>query len=245
MPEKEYVGERVPQEGNYVDEYGINHGQGVKIGETVWAPVNCGYHKANFPWGKLYQWGRKYGQGYSSEYDSYSDAVLPVIEEGGVSAKSANHSTNSNVFYLGDRASDYDWLSPPDAKIWNSGSESLPQKTIYDPCPEGWRVPTYSEFEALQKNISSYTVVDNKKGYWLSGPEKYSDDVPKIFLPVAGKRDCKTGVAGQRNTLTCYWSSRAYAQGSRVLWLDWDSVSLMKSITFNRAAGYPVRCVQE
>ena len=39
---------------DYVDEYGVNHGTGVKIGKAVWAPVNCGYHKDEFKYGKLY-----------------------------------------------------------------------------------------------------------------------------------------------------------------------------------------------
>ena len=46
MPEKEYIGERVPQEGDYIDEYGVNHGQGVKIGETVWARKEVRHHNA-------------------------------------------------------------------------------------------------------------------------------------------------------------------------------------------------------
>ena len=37
---------------DYVDEFGINHGKGVKIGETIWAPVNCGYHQIDFKYGK-------------------------------------------------------------------------------------------------------------------------------------------------------------------------------------------------
>ena len=42
-----------PQEGDYVDEYGINHGQGIEIDGVVWAPVNCGYHATDFKYGKL------------------------------------------------------------------------------------------------------------------------------------------------------------------------------------------------
>ena len=53
---------------DYIDEYGVNHGKGIAVGNIVWAPVNCGYKAATseskgFPYGKLYQWGRKYGQG--------------------------------------------------------------------------------------------------------------------------------------------------------------------------------------
>ena len=53
---------------DYVDEFGVNHGIGVAIGNAIWAPVNCGYHKDNYKYGKLYQWGRKYGQGYIGNY---------------------------------------------------------------------------------------------------------------------------------------------------------------------------------
>ena len=47
---------------DYVDEYGLNHGKGIRVGESIWAPVNCGYHYADFPYGKLYQWGSKDGK---------------------------------------------------------------------------------------------------------------------------------------------------------------------------------------
>ena len=62
---------------DYIDEYGINHGQGVKIGAIVWAPVNCGYHETDYPYGKLYQWGRKHGQGYGVPFETDRGNVNP------------------------------------------------------------------------------------------------------------------------------------------------------------------------
>lgn len=59
---------------DYIDEYSVNHGKGTTVGMATWAPVNCGYHKDDYKYGKLYQWGRKYGQGYDS-----SDATVPTI----------------------------------------------------------------------------------------------------------------------------------------------------------------------
>ena len=69
------VKDQVPQEMvdndpdviDYVDEYGVNHGPGIKIGIHVWAPVNCGYHATDYKYGKMYQWGRKYGQGFGDD----------------------------------------------------------------------------------------------------------------------------------------------------------------------------------
>ena len=37
---------------DYVDEWGINHGKGIVIGGVTWAPVNCGYHETDYPYGK-------------------------------------------------------------------------------------------------------------------------------------------------------------------------------------------------
>ena len=64
-------GENIPrQDGlDYIDEYGINHGGGILIDTVLWAPVNCGYHEIDYPYGKLYQWGRKHGQGYGAPFD--------------------------------------------------------------------------------------------------------------------------------------------------------------------------------
>ena len=141
---------------DYVDEYGVNHGKGTAIGMAIWAPVNCGYQKDDYKYGKLYQWGRKYGQGYSGyDYNTsedVSDATVPTFAEGGVSEIGGNHKSNANVFYTGS-----DWVDPRNDELWNSGTESNPVKTEYDPCPDGWRVPTYAELSELRKNHSSWT----------------------------------------------------------------------------------------
>ena len=106
-PEQPTPDQPETQSGDYVDEYGINHGQGVKIGETVWAPVNCGYHATDYQYGKLYQWGRKYGQGYSgSLYDGdwnylgeYSDVTTPELIAGPVSLAEGQSESNAGKFY--------------------------------------------------------------------------------------------------------------------------------------------------
>ncbi len=252
MPEKEYVGEKVPQEGDYVDEYGINHGQGVKIGETVWAPVNCGYHATNFKYGKLYQWGRKYGQGYSGylfDVDGYgvgthSDSSVPTIEEGPVSLEYGQIEGTSNVFFTSSSNFLYDWLSTQDDKLWNNGTESAPVKTEYDPCPDGWRVPTYAELKGLISNRSTMTSVDGQNGYWFSGASTYTSDVPQVFFPATGLRDCSDGAkANNRGYDGYYWASRP-SDGSYActLLLDNSSASIYLVI---RAYGFSVRCVQD
>ena len=243
------VSSRVVATADYVDEYGVNHGQGVKIGETVWAPVNCGYHATDFKYGKLYQWGRKYGQGYSGDiYDvnenyvgEVSDATVPAIEDGGISAITGQHKSKANVFFTSEY--NYDWLYPQDSKLWNSGSESAPVKTEYDPCPEGWRVPTYAELAELKDNYSSWTTDDkNQPGYWFSGSITYSSNVPRVFFPAAGGRDYDGG-AYNRGNRGYYWSSSPNSIYAG--YIAFASITVFMNSYNIRAYGSSVRCVQE
>ena len=221
---------------DYVDEYGINHGQGIKIGSTVWAPVNCGYHATDYQWGKLYQWGRKYGQGYDS-----NDATTPEFSEGGVSLQGGQSSNNENVFFTSTSEYNYDWLYPQDDYLWNSGTESEPVKTENDPCPQGWRVPTYAELEELSKNHSEWTINENSQpGYWFSGSSSYSSEVAQVFFPAAGGRGLN-GDADSRGDYGSYYSSRPADYNVDVL-LFGNDVTVMGS--FFRADGCSVRCVQ-
>ena len=240
--------DKVPQTVDYIDEYGINHGPGVKIGETVWAPVNCGYHATDFKYGKLYQWGRKYGHGYGGElYDlsgsiigTYSDATVPNTISGPVDLTTGQSETNKNNFYMTD-SSTYDWLSPQNDKLWNSGTESNPVKTEYDPCPEGWRVPTYAELEELFLNRSSWTTEYGQNGYRFSDASSYTETVPQVFFPAAGYCFVINGSADNRGNLGTYWSSSPYDYYACVLYFYDGPATVSYSY---RAYGYSVRCVQ-
>ena len=116
---------------DYIDEYGVNHGPGIKVGIHIWSPVNCGYHATDYKYGKLYQWGRLYGQGFGD------DATVPTRESGAVSLEVGNDKSNANVIFEGSYDSRYDWLSPQNHLLWNSGPEFEPVKTEFDPCPDG------------------------------------------------------------------------------------------------------------
>ena len=232
----------------YKDEYGVNHGRGIAIGDVVWAPVNCGYKAPTvdaqgnvidkgYPYGKLYQWGRKYGQGYSLEYD----LTVPTIVEGSVKASEGNLEANANRFYIVS-SSPYDWSSYQNGKLWNSGTEYEPKKTEYDPCPEGWRVPTYKELDALSDNHSKWTSDDGQNGYWFSGDYTYQNGAPQTFFPAAGYRNNNDGDADSRGRTGDYWCSKPVSSGAYSLLSYSGLVTMCNS---SRALGHSVRCVQE
>ena len=234
---------------DYIDEYGINHGKGTKIDGVVWAPVNCGYKKPTdeskgFPYGKLYQWGRKYGQGYSASYDEST----PTIKAGPVSLATGQSSSNKNVFYQCQKAP-FNWSTTRDDNMWYNDS--------YNPCPNGWRVPTADELGSLDDNKSSWTTHENKTGYWFSGSNAYSEDVSAVFLPAAGQRyycvDSYNGGPYSRESGGYYWSSKSlyYYSGSSSYWTGAyvlhfnETESSIEGSKRYRAYGYSIRCVQE
>ena len=221
---------------DYVDEYGINHGPGVEIDGVVWAPVNCGYHETDFKYGKLYQWGRKYGQGYSD--NNYTDVNVPAISDNITSFAGIQSRENKNVYFTG--LWDYyvqNFSQSQLSLIWNAGTEMEPMKSQYDPCPDGWRIPLHSEYENLRQNYSELTEENSIPGYWFCGSVSYSMEANQVFLPLAGGRDF--GQARDRNELGYYYSSKPggffglYEDGPHMV--NYSQYSLACS----------VRCVQD
>ena len=241
---------------DYVDEYGINHGPGVEISGVIWAPVNCGYHAKDYKYGKLYQWGRKYGQGYEGMFYSdgnntgtYADATTAIVASGPTSLSKAQSPDNSNVFFTSSGLSNWDWLSVRDGLLWNSGTEAEPVKTDYDPCPEGWRVPTFSELKGLVKNKSPWTTnASGQEGYWFCGSREYNESrPPQIFIPAAGVIN-SDGSGGGRGFKTNLLSSRPCMDGKSDAGYSYgfdirkDELSLQH---IDRAEGGTVRCVRD
>jgi uncharacterized protein (TIGR02145 family) len=242
---------------DYIDEYGVNHGRGVEIDGVIWAPVNCGYHATDFKYGKLYQWGRKYGQGYNGKlYDKdenligeYSDAIIPefIYGNGKISITEGQSEKNANVFFRGGNM-DWDWVYPHDGSLWNKGTDDSPQKNNgNDPCPKGWRVPTYAEYNAVITNKSSWTTnQDGVNGYYFSGSVSYSVDAPQIFLPAAGSRVYYDDACGyNRERGGRYWSSRSGGEADNQAYYIYFDKSEVYWDLYDRALGYSVRCVHE
>lgn len=240
---------------DYVDEYGVNHGKGVAIGGTVWAPVNCGYKAATdtdkgYTYGKLYQWGRKYGQGYSEEYDSE-----PILYDAPVSATVGQDKSMQDYFFVGQS----DWIESWDDKLWNSGTDKFPVKTNYDPCPIGWRIPTYDELNALHTEHSDWTTDKNGKyGYYFSGVVSVPYDTPPlredvlhVFLPAAGFHSgYDDNISSSRGDTGGYWSSYSSLGGRgnyayALYFFDRGAGMEYGGSHRPRAMGYSVRCVQE
>lgn len=237
----------------YKDEYGVNHGRGIAIGDVVWAPVNCGYKAPTldaqgnvvdkgYPYGKLYQWGRKYGQGYSLKYDATAPSEEDgTLVKGPVEISEGQLKANADKFYM-STSSPYDWALFQNDKLWNAGTEDEPKKeTDYDPCPDGWRVPTFKELSALDNEYSLWAPSKDMQGYWFSGEYTYQEDAPQVLFPAACFR-YYDGFATSSGFFGFYWCSRPNGFKADSMYFDGGGV-LMDSDY--RGYGYSVRCVQE
>ncbi|MDD2477285.1 MAG: FISUMP domain-containing protein [Dysgonamonadaceae bacterium] len=199
----------------------------VKIGNVWWAPINAGYD-SNHKYGLLYQWHRKYGQGYDSENST------PELKDTQVDLIIGNDIVNKNVFFLTTSFKN-NWCTT----YYNSWEMSV----INNPCPEGWRVPNNVDLIALNSTGSTWTDAggaDNLPGRWY-GYDHSSAKTYSIFLPAGGTR-WYDGEATLRNTHGFYWSNLAPYGYASMLFFIKDRYSMSED---DRISGHSVRCVHD
>ena len=227
----------------------------------VWMDRNLGatYNKYNEEGGIkskgfLYQWGRKDlfppTKGWEkteSDEDLYNLAG-EIITFSKVPVEVFNNIPNSVHNSMSFYTSEESWYTNAkgtyrrnDLSLWNS---KVGKKTIFDPCPDGWRVPVgkdgeyESPWEQAKKNV---TPLVRYKGFSLKG----------IYYPAAGCRELLTGNMPNNSFLdnALYWAGNIpslYRQPSimRYTLIDSTGYSFSISVAWD-AYGGSVRCVKE
>ncbi|MDR0658709.1 MAG: fimbrillin family protein [Mediterranea sp.] len=183
--------------------------------------------------GLFYQWVRK------DPFPAKDNVGSFGIAEGPVTLVQAIQ--NPGTFYYVASGNDGDWLTPArDNTLWGGDDEAMP-KTIYDPCPAGWRVP-FSGADASSpwygfgaQTYEGATPVD-ERGYVLGGSVQ-------SYWPAAGYRYFTTGALTNLGAGGGYWS--ATFTGSNAYDVALLSGGIFPSDASNRAFGFSVRCVKE
>jgi len=106
-----------------------------------------------------------------------------------------------------------------------------------DPCPTGWRVPTYEEEQSLLNSGSFWGELNSVSGRYFGSGEHV------VFFPAAGQRSngylLTVGLQGHYWGSTVGGSMTAYALG-------FGSVSVDASVlSYFRDAGFSIRCVAD
>ena len=232
-------------------ENGVYLGDGITLPKSadgtetlIWAPVNCGYEAEikdggqtsykGYPFGKLYQWGRKDGQGYIDI--AYEDNSYPY-------EPSTNPSGNPDPdkFY----------------QDWSLTAAQWPENS--NPCPEGWRVPTSEELISLVQGLNQNDYLSGLSSHWVSSNSdknskhygqpgfhfygNTSEKSEKVFFPAAGFYKYDLSGTQIRGLSGCYWSATANGAGN-AWYMDFNRKGYIDTYYDGHAYGRSVRCVK-
>ena len=200
--------------------------------------------------GLLYQWGRKDpflgSSSTSSSTEAQSTPPWPSpVERSTLAHDATYHVANPTTFITSNSTYNFDWFISTGTNYYNDRwPDSGSPKSIYDPCPAGWRVPDGGENGIWAKahgSSASYTHTydSNKKGHDFSGD--FGESSP-IWYPVVKRRSYETGNLSSDNT-GCYWSCSP--TGNMVYYLYTSSSNVNPASYAFRAFGQPVRCCKE
>jgi uncharacterized protein (TIGR02145 family) len=165
-------------------------------------------------YGDLYQWGR--GADGHQKRTSGNTTTLSSTDVPG----------NSNFILAPSSPSD--WRTSQNLNLWQG------KNGINNPCPSGFRLPTFEEWTAEILSWGS----KNSAGA-LASPLK---------LPMAGSRDRSNGSLKDVGTMGGYWSSSVYEttssfRSSYRLFISSNTASMYDP--WLRAEGFSVRCIKD
>ena len=210
--------------------------------------------------GLYYQWGRSAPFLHPSSVTSTVPATFtsaagyeyyvhdPLLDGGSVSMTPARALAEPWAYwsglYAGDSNDIDDWVTPQNPNLWGNASRSgsystSSSKSIYDPCPPGWRVPAPAAFEQAS---FSRTGTSRNNVYYLRSRTGTS-----VTYPMGGYF---TGHAFRDNgTRVNVWTNAPAQLNGRCL--STSTAFTVSASTINTAAyqqrdyALPVRCVAE
>lgn len=205
-------------------------------------------NSANYPtYGLFYQWGRKdpfpkapsgtVANGTVGQQVTYNASGAttgyPTCTAGPVTVLKAIQ--NPHVFYY-NASGTYDWNSSQNNALWGAGTI----KSVYDPCPKGWRVAPSGTWDDFGTTWSSPFV---KNSGWTAANADiagglYSAGSVKAFYPAPGYRHPYTGRLYDVGNM-------GYSWGGGGLFLLFGSQAIKLNSANCRAYGFQVRCIQE
>ena len=207
--------------------------------------------------GLLYQWGRKdpfLGASTITHNSPIAESTLdwPFPEGSTSTIGTIEYSIAHPTTFIGKCAAEYDWYYVPDRNSETDNTRwttSDKEKSIYDPCPAGWRVPDVDVYATASGENSVY--ISGNGGVNFSkvfGPdETIWYPCPGVIIPYYSDYFTIGGLYlvdtyGSYWSASCDYSSPSYAYCLHIN--DNDKKVNTTDDTF-RAEGLAVRCIEE
>ena len=202
--------------------------------------------------GLLYQWGRKDPFLGSSSISSNTVAKSTITWPSAVTSNSSNgtiaYAIANPTTFITYNDSNYDWYytgsSSTDDTRWTTLGKT---KSIYDPCPAGWRVPdggsngVWSKACGSSSYFTGYPYDSTNEGMNFSGKFGLASI---IWYPASGYRYDYVGSLDEVGSYGYYWS--ASPSSLRAYYLNFNyGGGVGPSYDYDRVLGHSVRCFQE
>lgn len=204
----------------------------------------------------FYQWGRKDPMLPSTGSGATNKTWYNAEGTSSTTLTTANWTTNDATITNGilnpgafctNNYMDYKYYN-----LWavdnNATSQDLAtsSKTVYDPCPTGYKVPVNNVFRAFTTTGSNASTASQINGTWnaTSGGWDFKCNEGSVFFPASGYRDNSSGALYRVGSYGYYWSAVPYStNGGRGLYFNSSNVYPLSSD--RRSYGFAVRPVQE
>jgi uncharacterized protein (TIGR02145 family) len=208
--------------------------------------------------GLLYQWGRKdpfpggqpgtAGHAALDSFEGMLDAgstvaiYVPVAtaDATGIAAGIVESIERPNAFFT-YISSGNDWLPLNKDDLWADGD----RKTIYDPCPKGWRVPARLGNSGSSNNKDSPWYGYTNTPSWPEGSETGGANFgTNALYPAAGARGNDRGNFTSGGSYGYYWTATVDGNHAANMYIISDG-RVGPSSKHVRTLGQSVRCVKE
>ncbi len=199
--------------------------------------------------GLYYQWGRKDPFMAAKDFGSSSGATVAgtamTKASGQITlAYSIAHPTVYGIYDSG--TSNNDWLTPSTNDLWGNNTNT---KTIYDPCPPGYKVPARNDSETFYhtKLVDGSThatgwAIDVTNHWFTAGD-------PVAVFPLAGKITKSGSYDGHAKDRAHIWTSKKAdddASGcAQYIYIESETPKSAYSWNQEKAIGGSIRCIAE
>ena len=188
----------------------------------------------------FYQWGRKDPMLCPASYNSSSNHSPGEFYTESKATDISQGITNPTTFYY-NSSYPYNWFgSESYYNLWDAActgtgsSDNDTVKTVYDPCPVGWKVPNGNTFTGM-------SIISESNG--IVKVTRYSGDTIGVGIPMSGIRSYANGNLDYVSGVGYMWlssaSNQAYAYNQY-----FDSIFSQQDSN-RRSYGYSVRPVED